>query len=51
MDLVEAMRHMPGCRDYDTAPVSDEVLYRVLDNAIRTEWWQQAGLESRRDSR
>lgn len=33
MDLVEAMRHMPGCRDYDTAPVSDEVLYRVLDNA------------------
>lgn len=33
MDLVEAMRHMPGCRDYDTEPVSDEVLYRVLDNA------------------
>lgn len=33
MDLAEAMRHMPGCRDYDTAPVSDEVLYRVLDNA------------------
>ena len=33
MDLVEVMRHMPGCRDYDTAPVSDDVLYRVLDNA------------------
>lgn len=33
MDLIEAMRQMPGCRHYDTAPVSDEVLYRVLDNA------------------
>jgi nitroreductase len=33
MDLIEAMRHMPGCREYESTPVSDEVLYRVLDNA------------------
>jgi nitroreductase len=33
MDVIDVMRHMPGCRDYDTTPVSDDVLYRVLDNA------------------
>ena len=33
MDLIEAMRQMPGCREYESSPVSDEVLYRVLDNA------------------
>jgi nitroreductase len=33
MELIDAMRHMPGCRDYDNTPVSDEVLYRVLDSA------------------
>jgi len=33
MDLIEAMRHMPGCREYEPTPVADDVLYRVLDNA------------------
>jgi nitroreductase len=33
MDLVEAMRHMPGCREYEPRHVDDDVLYRVLDNA------------------
>jgi nitroreductase len=33
MDLIEAMRHMPGCRDYEDRDVDDAVLYRVFDNA------------------
>ncbi len=33
MDLIEAMRHMPGCRDYEDRDVDDGVLYRVFDNA------------------
>jgi nitroreductase len=33
MELADVMRHMPGCRDYETRDVPDEVLYRVLDNA------------------
>ncbi len=27
------MRHMPGCREYETDDVPDEVLHRVLDDA------------------
>lgn len=33
MDLVEAMRQTPGCREYRDDPVPDEVLFRVLDSA------------------
>jgi nitroreductase len=31
--MATVMRQTPGCRDYDDRDVSDEVLYRVLDNA------------------
>jgi nitroreductase len=33
MDLIEAMRHLPACREYEDRDVPDDVLYRVLDNA------------------
>ena len=33
MDLIEAMRQMPGCREYEDRDVSDDVIYRVLDTA------------------
>lgn len=33
MDLIEAMRQMPGCREYDDREVSDDVIYKVLDSA------------------
>lgn len=33
MDLIEAMRQMPGCREYDDREVSDDVIYKVLDTA------------------
>lgn len=32
-DLVAAMRHTPGCREYLDAQVEDAVLHRVLDSA------------------
>ncbi len=33
MDLFEALRQTPGCRDYRDDPVPDDVLHRVLDAA------------------
>lgn len=32
-DLVAAMRHLPGCREYLDLPVEDAVIHRVLDSA------------------
>lgn len=33
MDLYDAMRHTPSCRYFETTPVDDEVLHRILDHA------------------
>ena len=33
MELYEAMRHTPSCRYFETTPVDEGVLHRVLDNA------------------
>jgi nitroreductase len=33
MDLYDAMMHTPSCRYFESTPVDDAVLHRILDNA------------------